>query len=319
MLSIVIPVYRNEDSLPELLEALASLSVSVRRDLREDCEVVFVNDGSPDRSELLLRERLPVMPFPSKLVTHSRNFGSFAAIRTGLAAGRGEVLAVMSADLQEPPELLARFLETLSSGEVDVVVGQRQGGREDPWLSRVASSIFWAFYRGLVVREIPPGGVDVFGCTGRVRDLLLSLNEANSSLIGQLFWLGFRRRSVPYVRRKRRHGKSAWSVTRKLKYMADSVFSFTDLPIRILTALGLTGVGLAVTLATIVLVVRLTGNIPVPGYTATMITVLFFGALNLLGLGMIGNYAWRAFENTKSRPLSVVRSETSFAGTSGPQ
>lgn len=318
MLSLVIPLYRNEESLPALLEALTSLSESVRQDLQEICEVVFVIDGSPDRCELLLRERLTAMPFPSKLVTHSRNFGSFAAVRTGLAAGSGDFYAVMAADLQEPPELPARILEALKSGEVDVVVGQREGGRGDPWSSRLASSVFWMLYRRLVMSEIPPGGVDVFGCTRRVRDLLLSLSEANSSLIGQLFWLGFRRRTVPYARRRRRHGKSSWSLTRRLRYLADSVFSFTDLPIRILIGLGIGGAVLATLLTSIVLLLRITGNIPVPGYTATVITVLFFGALNCLGLGVIGNYAWRAFENTKSRPLAVVASETSFAGTSAP-
>jgi glycosyltransferase involved in cell wall biosynthesis len=319
MLSVVVPLYRNEESLPALLEALSSLSESVRRDQQESCEVVFVIDGSPDRCELLLRERLAAMPFPSKLVTHSRNFGAFAAVRTGLAAGGGDYHAVMAADLQEPPELPARFLEVLKSGEVDVVVGQREGGRADPWSSRLASSVFWILYRRLVMSDIPPGGVDVFGCTRRVRDLLLTLNEANSSLIGQLFWLGFRRRTVSYARRQRRHGRSAWSSTRRLRYLADSVFSFTDLPIRILIALGIGGVALAAVLTSIVLLSRLAGNISVPGYTATVITVLFFGALNCLGLGMVGTYAWRAFENTKSRPLAVVASETSFAGTSAPE
>ena len=316
MLSVVIPLYRNEESLPALLEALTSLSESLRRDLRESCEVVFVVDGSPDRCELLLRERLAAMPFPSKLVTHSRNFGAFAAVRTGLAAGGGDYFAVMAADLQEPPELSARMLEILKSGEVDVVVGQREGGRADPWLSRLASTVYWMLYRRLVLREIPPGGVDVFGCTRRLRDQLLSLHESNSSLVGQLFWLGYRRRTLPYARRKRHHGRSAWSLSRRLRYLADSVFSFTDLPVRILMALGVAGVVLASSLAAIVLLLRLTGRVPVPGYAATVIIVLLFGALNSLGLGVIGNYAWRAFENTKSRPLAVVASETSFAGTS---
>jgi hypothetical protein len=151
-----------------------------------------------------------------------------------------------------------------------------------------------------------------------VRDLLLSFNETNSALIGQLFWVGFRRNTVPYVRRRRIHGRSAWSIERKIRYMWDSVYSFSDLPIRLLMWIGATGIVLAGLLGITVVVARISGAVPVPGYAATVITVLFFGALNTLGLGIVGTYAWRTFENTKARPLSIVAARYEFRASPTP-
>ena len=263
MYTVVIPVYRNEESLPDLLLALSAVVRDLHDKSGEVCELVFVIDGSPDASELFLRDRLPDMPCASKLLVHSRNFGSFAAIRSGLAAGEGDWFAAVAADLQEPPELLSAFLDVLRSGTADVVVGTRNS-RDDPWSSRLAARVFWGLYRRWVMPQMPPGGVDVFGCTRRVRDLLLSFHETNSALIGQLFWVGFRRHTVPYARRRRTHGQSAWSIGRKIRYMWDSVYSFSDLPIRLLMWIGATGIVLAGLLGITVVVARMSGAVPVP-------------------------------------------------------
>jgi polyisoprenyl-phosphate glycosyltransferase len=310
MYSIIIPVYNNEESLPELVDALTAVANSVRERHGRATEAVFVVDGSPDRSYEMLARLLSNAAFESKLVLHSRNFGSFAAIRTGLAAASGEYFGVMSADLQEPPELMLEFLGALDSGSCDVVVGSREK-RNDPLVGRMASNAFWRTYRALVISDIPKGGVDVFGCGRRFRDELLRLEESNSSLVGLLFWLGFRRKEVRYVRRERKYGGSAWTLRKKVNYLFDSVFSFTDLPIRLLLFGGSLGLVTAVLLGLVVLLARLVGEIDVPGYAATAISVLFFGGLNALGLGIVGTYAWRGFENSKRRPLSVVmRCET---------
>lgn len=310
MHSLVVPVYRNEDSIPELLDAIAQLS----HRLDQPLEAVFVVDGSPDGSYALLRDRLPAMPFRSQLLAHSRNFGSFAAIRSGLAAAKGEDVAVMAADLQEPIELVERFYAVLDRDEADIVVGTRIA-RADPLLSRTASATFWWLYRRLVQPQIPVGGVDVFACNAKFRAELLSMGEANTSLIGQLFWLGMRRSVLPYERLERRHGRSGWSLSRKLKYLMDSVFAFSDLPIHLLIVVGVLGLGIATLLGGVVIGARLLGYVTLPGYAMTMLTLLFFGGLNTLGLGIIGAYVWRAYENTKQRPLAVVQHAQAFAGT----
>jgi glycosyltransferase involved in cell wall biosynthesis len=313
MHSLVIPVYGNEASIGELLEAIAGLS----RRLSQPLEAVFVVDGSPDRSYALLRDALPRMPFPAQLLVHSRNFGAFAAIRTGLAAARGEDVAVMAADLQDPIELIERFYDVLARDEADVIIGTRVA-RADPFLSRVASGVFWWLYRRLVLPQIPPGGVDVFACNRAFRTELLALGEPNTSLVGQLFWVGMRRAVLPYERLPRRHGRSAWSFSRKLKYLMDSVFAFSDLPVRLLILVGGLGLGASLMLGSAVGIARLLGYITVPGYAMTILTLSFFGGLNTFGLGLVGAYVWRAYENTKQRPLAIVQRAHDYTGTKAP-
>src|SRR5262245_48088384 len=213
-LSLVIPVYKNEENLAALLPALDGLSAALGGRL----EVVFVVDGSPDASWARLREALPGRRFRSQLCLLSRNFGSFAAIRAGLAEARGEHFAVMAADLQEPPELVVEFFRVLENEPFDVAIGVRTG-RADPFLTRLSAHAFWGVYRRLVQREMPSGGVDVFACNRAFRDKLLELGEANSSLVGLLLWLGFRRKLVEYRRVERQQGRSAWTLRKKLRYL----------------------------------------------------------------------------------------------------
>ena len=299
--SIIIPVYRNEESIPRLLDALTSIC----RDLDEPAEVVFVVDGSPDGSYALLNKAIDSLDFPAQLLAHSRNFGSYPAIRSGLEAARGQFLGVMAADLQEPPELMTAFLTALAADECDVAVGTRTG-RNDPFFTRLSSGIFWRLYRKFVVREMPTGGVDVFGCNRMFRDQLLRLEESRSSLIALIFWMGFRRKLVGYERQERQEGRSSWTLSKRIDYMMDSVFAFTDLPIRLVTRIGLMGSLGAAALGVSVATAKLSGLIEVPGYAATMLVVLFLGALNLLALGLVGTYAWRTYENTKRRPTAIV-------------
>lgn len=313
MLSIVIPVYLNEESLPDLIAVLSVVAYRAKKDFDCDTEVVFVVDGSRDNSYAILEQALPFASFPSQLLLHSRNFGSFAAVRTGLQAANGNYFGVVAADLQEPPELVIEFLKKLSEGHSDVVVGCREN-RHDPLLSRSASNLFWKLYKKFIIHEIPEKGVDVFGCNKAFRDQLISLGEANTSLIGLIFWLGFKRSEVTYKRRARQHGKSAWTLKKKFNYLLDSVFSFTDLPIKLLGLFGLLGIIASVLLGGIILLTKILSDIPVPGYAATALTVIFFGGLNSLGLGIVGTYAWRAFENTKNRPLAVVMALHKFDG-----
>ena len=301
MLSLVVPVYSNEGSIPDLLLAVARLA----SDIDAPFETVFVVDGSPDRCYELLAQQLPSCSFSSQLVLLSRNFGSFAAIRAGLEAARGETFAVMAADLQEPPELVQAMWQLLACDAADVVVGVRNA-RNDPLMSRLFSGLFWRLYRRYVVPDVPHGGVDVFACNKAFRDELLKLEERHSSLIAQVFWLGYRRKFVEYQRRVRQHGVSAWTFHKKLTYMMDSVFAFTDLPIRILIRGGGLVAALSGVFAIMVVISRLAGLITVQGYAITILAIVFFGALNLFGLGLVGSYAWRAYENTKARPLHVV-------------
>jgi hypothetical protein len=220
----------------------------------------------------------------------------------------------MAADLQEPPELVIEFLGRLATGEVDVVAGER-ASRDDPGDS--ASQLYWRLYRRFVMQEMPPQGVDVFACTAQVRDVLCSLEEVNTSLVAQLFWVGFRRELVPY-HRQAREGESGWTLRRKLRYLSDSVFAFTDLPVRILWTVGLLALSFGAVFSVVVAVVRLSGTVPVPGYAATILVVIFFAGVNCLGLGIIGSYVWRAYETVKGRPGAIVRDVVELSPAEAP-
>jgi glycosyltransferase involved in cell wall biosynthesis len=259
----------------------------------------------------VLRRLLPGADIDSQLVLHSRNFGAFAAIRTGFAAARGNVVSAMAADLQEPIELIEQFYERLASGDWDVAVGTRTK-RNDPAGSRGASRLYWAFYRRIVQRDMPSGGVDIFACTRQVAHQLAGLGEANSSLVGLLFWLGYRRTEIPYSREERKHGKSAWSFNKKFRYLLDSIFSFTSLPITLILVLGVLGTIVSFLTALVVFAAWLFGAVEVPGYTAQMLVLLFAAGSILFALGIVGTYVWRTFENTKGRPNSVVMLTESF-------
>lgn len=313
MLSLVIPVYKNEASLPRLLRELETLAGS----LHDALEVVFVVDGSPDSSLRFLQTHLPAWPIRTQLVELSRNFGSFSAIAAGLRYGRGTYFAVLAADLQEPPDLVVEFHRLLSIGEADVVFGHRTR-RDDRWLSRIASESFWSLYRRFVLKDLPRGGIDVFGCTRQVRDRVLELKEVNTNLIALLFWLGFRRKFVPYERRARQEGQSAWTIGKKFRYALDSVFSFTDLPIKWLLWLGVIGTSAAVIAGLTVFIAWSLGHIPVLGYTPLMLVISFFGGLTALGLGIVGEYLWLSLQNARARPAFVVKSAWRSDGEAEP-
>ena len=301
--SVVIPVYGNEGSVEALLRRLEGLVP----ELDGPMEAVFVVDGSPDGSLDRLRELLPTAALATQLISHSRNFGSFAAIRTGIHAARGEYIGVMAADLQEPPELMLEFFRVLSTDEADITVGRREG-RNDPALSSFLSRAFWGLYRRTINPAIPRGGVDVFALNRRAASELISLPESHSSLVGLLYWIGFRRVEVPYVRAPREVGRTGWTMKKKIRYLLDSVYSFTDLPISILTTVGVVGSVVTLLVSIVVFFAWLNGSITSPGYTPLMLALLFSTFVVLYGLGIVGSYVWRIYENSKQRPFAISTS-----------
>jgi glycosyltransferase involved in cell wall biosynthesis len=307
MLSIVIPVFRNENNIDRLVQELERIAAIAPMPV----EVVAVVDGSPDRSLELLQGALPRAAFSSVLVSLSRNFGAFNAVRCGLEQAAGDYIAVLAADLQEPADLALTFLDILRRDQADIAFATRST-RDDPWFDEISSRVFWALYRRWVLPELPPGGVNAVGCTRMVRDRLLQLREPTTNLIALFFWLGFRRAYVPYDRQRRRDGRSAWTLAKKLRYGFDSLFSFTDLPIRLLLLLGVVGTVTAVVFAALLLSASLAGRITVPGYAPTVLIVTFFGSITSLGLGILGQYVWLILQTTRGRPGYVVESTESF-------
>jgi glycosyltransferase involved in cell wall biosynthesis len=308
-----VPVYRNEETLAAVVERLEGLADEFNGAL----EAVFVVDGSPDASLLLLRRLLSEeRRFSSQLIALSRNFGSFSAVRAGLAVAEGDYIAMMAADLQEPISLIRDFFRGLQGGEHDIAIGVRVA-RDDPVRDMLPARIFWWLFRRLVQPEIPPGGVDVFACTRPVATQLLRLEESHTSLVGLLYWVGFRRLEVPYERQPRLVGTSGWGFRRKVRYLLDSIFSFTDLPITAIIVLGAIGVTVSTIWSIVVITAWAVGKIKVPGYTPLMLALFFVTSTILIALGLVGSYVWRTYENSKRRPSVVPMTHERFGGDDG--
>jgi glycosyltransferase involved in cell wall biosynthesis len=299
--SIIVPIYNNEESIPHLLANLNSLNEILKNQL----EVLFINDDSTDSSFLILNKNLEKLLFSAKIINHSKNFGSFSAIRTGLEIARGNYLTYMSADCQEPNSLIISFFTALEKEECDIVIGKRKK-RRDPFFNKIAANLFWWFYRKFIFKEMPEGGVDIFGCNKLVKGQLLQLKESRSSLVALLFWIGFKRKYIEYEREQSKQKKSGWSFFKKLNYAFDSFFSFSNCPISFLVFIGFIGITISLILGLTVLVKYFFGAILIPGYTALILTILFFGGLNILAVGLVGVYVWRIYENSKNRPLGII-------------
>jgi len=304
--SIIIPIFNNEEYVTSLIKRCSEMAT----DLVHSSEFIFVVDGSPDKSMEKLKELLPVAPFDSKLIILSRNFGSFSAIRTGFSYAKGKFLFFMAADQQEPSSFIIEAAKLLQSAGTDIVIGKRKD-RSDGFFNDLASNIFWNLYR-LIIPNVPKGGVDIFACTSQVKDSLLELEESNTSLIGQLYWIGFKKTDLEYSRAPREFGKSGWTFSKKMKYLRDSFFNFTDYPLKLLLSIGTLGCGISIVLGLVVVYLRVMGKLVVPGYAAIMITIMFFGSLNLAAMGILSEYLHRTFENTKRRSQSIVREILTF-------
>ena len=301
---VIVPVYKNELNISNLMSELNLLRENLKN---VKLVVTFVIDGSPDKSYEKLKKAAYEAKFSIKIIRLSRNFGSVVAVKAGLVISQGDYYAVMAADCQEPIELYERFLQELESG-CDIAVGQRQS-REDSESVKFFASISWWFYKKFIFKEMPIGGVDVFAINRQVRNELIELKEKNSSLVGGLYWVGFQKKSVLYTRKARLAGKSAWNFFKSLRYFMDSCFNFSDIPIRALWVLGAFGVAISVALGGAIIWAKFLGQSTSPGYSMTVVSILFFGSINLIGIGIVGEYVVRAFENSKGRPEYIIESE----------
>jgi len=302
--SLVIPVYKNESSIRQLCNSLATINAKVKSYL----EIIFVIDGSPDNSLAEIMKYRKKCLATTRIIELSKNEGSLTAIKAGIDAAHGKFIVTKAADLQEPISLTEDMITTLEDERADIVFGLRKS-RKDPMMSTIFSNLFWFLYKKFVDNEIPIGGVDVIGFNDKVLPYIQSMKESKSSLIEYLFWLGFSKQFVPYHRLKRSLGKSAWTFTKKINYVIDSTFSFSNIPIVILFMIGTLSFFSAIVFTGMTIIAKSLGYIHIPGYSATLTISLFFFGLNAVGLSIIGNYVWRIYENTKHRPPYIVKKQ----------
>jgi polyisoprenyl-phosphate glycosyltransferase len=300
-LSIVVPVYCNQQSLPESLPKLLALESEIPE---IKLELIFVDDGSKDASLHLLKEQQEAHPDIIKVVKLARNFGAVSALRAGLSQATGDCQGVISADLQDPPELFLDMVRHWRNG-YKVVYAVRQG-RQDRFLDRAFSGLYYRLLRLCSFRDYPDEGFDVFLMDRQVATEVGRLKERNTHLQLLVYWLGYESVRVPYHRRKREKGKSGWSLFGKLKLAIDGITGFSYLPIRWISACGMLAASVSFLYGTLLILNRLVWGIEVKGFAA-LGTVLAFGmGAQMTMLGVLGEYLWRALDEIKGRPEFVV-------------
>ncbi len=303
--SIVIPVYRNEGSLKKTYNLISSI---FQEELSEYLyEIIFVNDGSDDQSLQELKNlKQSCAREEIKVISFTRNFGQIAAINCGMKKTTGELAICMSADLQDPPELIVKMIESWKKGNRIVVCSRTD--RADDLLSKLASAFFYRLMQ-LGNSRMPNGGFDYLLIDRKVINEYNKINERNRFLQGDILWLGFSVQFIPYKRLKREIGKSQWSLSKKLKYFIDGLINTSYLPIRFMSFLGVIVFSSGLIYSFLIIYLRFSNNTPFEGWAPLMIAILLLCGLIMLMLGIIGEYLWRVYDETRNRPEYIIEEE----------
>ena len=304
LLSVVIPCYNEQENLPILhARLLAALRES-------NWECIIVDDHSVDGTFAVARG-LANVDHRVKAVRLARNVGSHLAVICGMEHANGDAITVLAADLQDPPELIPEMLEQWRAGSqiVWAVRKERVGlSRFDRLSSRVFNSIMGSIIR---TADIDSRGADFFLIDRVVSEALLSHRETNISVVALLQWMGFRQSKTYYTKEARAHGQSSWSLGKKLKLFLDSVVSFSFLPIRVISLLGILIAMAGFLYALMVIINYFTGNVPT-GWSSMIVVVLILGGVQIIMLGVLGEYIWRNLDETRQRPRYLLEDKIGF-------
>lgn len=299
--SIIVPVFYNELNLPETIPQLLELGREIGN---YRFELIFVDDGSGDRSLEILREFQAKYPETIRVVKLTRNFGSMAAIQAGFSVASGDCVGMISADLQDPPEL---FLEMLGHWEkgTKAIFAVRQD-REEPFSQKLFSNTYYALVRKYAIADYPDGGFDFFLVDRQIVNEVNRIREKNTNLMSLIYWLGFKPILIPYVRRARTRGKSRWTLRKKAKLFVDTFVAFTFWPIRILSVIGFLVALTSFGYGAFILVYWSLFGIDVKGWVPTMLIITFTTGLQMTMLGVLGEYLWRTLDEVRRRPPFVI-------------
>ena len=300
-LSVVVPVYCNEESLRPLFEEI----LEVERALAErgvGLELIFVDDGSLDGSWRVLCELKELRP-ATRLVKLTRNFGAVHASKTGFRYVTGDCFLILAADLQDPPELLLQAVDRWLAGARFVVCVRAE--RHDGRLGRAFAWLHYRLLRLMVLPDYPRGGFDLALMSRQMLPHMLdSAKHVNTPLFA--WWLGFRPETIHYVRRRRRHGRSRWTLPKRVNFFLDSLVGFSILPLRAISGLGVLVALTSFGYGGLIAFNAVRGVKPVPGFASLAISVSFFSGLVLVMLGVIGEYVWRIYDEVSRKPETVV-------------
>ena len=298
--SIVAPVYNEEETLPHFYRRV----VDVMEELGEPFELVLVNDGSRDGSYRVMRE-LHVRDPRVRAVEFSRNFGHQVAISAGLDHARGAAVIILDSDLQDPPEVIPELVARWRNG-AEIVYAQRRRRRGETRFKLLTAAAFYRLIARVTAMDIPRDTGDFRLLDRRVVDTLVTMREHHRFMRGLSVWVGFRQEAVPYDRQERFAGVTKYPLARMVRFALDAITGFSYVPLQLATTLGFLLAGLSLLGILIAAVLRLSG-VAIQGQATTLIVVLLLGGIQLIFLGIIGEYLGRIYDEVRARPLYVVR------------
>jgi polyisoprenyl-phosphate glycosyltransferase len=301
-ISIIIPCYYNEENIPVTTAKL--LETEKLFPAGTTFEYVMVDDGSRDKTFLALMQFHNQNPGKVKLIKLAGNVGSYNAILAGMEHATGDCCTVISADLQDPPEMIPQMFAHWLKG-IKLVMANREG-REEGFFQRFFSNLYHSLVKKFALKNIPKGGFDFVLFDKLLKDQVVKINEKNTNTLYLLPWLGFESVTIPYVRKKREVGKSRWTLAKKIKLFIDSFVSFSFFPIRAISVTGLIMGFVSLVYAACILFFKMSGYIEVEGWSTVMIVLLLVSSFQMIALGIIGEYVWRALDASRNRPNYVV-------------
>jgi polyisoprenyl-phosphate glycosyltransferase len=311
--SVVIPAFNESDNLTVLLPKLQQILT----DLGSDWEVLVVDDGSVDATALLMQTWSGNLGF--RFIQLSRNFGKEAALTAGIEAAQGDVVVLMDADLQHPPELISEMVTCWESG-VDMVYAVRTSREDEPWLKRVGTKLFYSLLRTEQGVQVPPHAGDFRLMDRAVVQSLLMLPERNRFMKGLYAWVGFRTQALPYKPQGRHAGRSHFDVFKLWRLALAGLMSFTTWPLRAVSIVGFVVSFCALMYGIFIVIKHLMFASDVAGWPTIVTILLFFSGINLLSLGIVGEYVARIFEEVKARPIYLIQQQKgSAARGKGPK
>jgi glycosyltransferase involved in cell wall biosynthesis len=304
-ISIVVPVFNSHGFLHDLLKSIDVVRIANNWEL----ELILIDDGSKDDSFGKITELSKTYSY-IKGIKLSRNFGHQATVRTGLGFCRGEYIAIIDDDLQDPPDLLPRFFGLLEKG-YDVVYGIRKQRKENTFL-KFFYSAFYRLLQRLSDTSIPLDSGDFCVMNKKVVEKMLLLNEKDPFLRGIRAWVGFNQIGLEYERQKRIEGNSGYTLKKLLKIAIDGIFSFSTFPIRLITMIGIIGSSVAFFYGLYTMIIYFFVGIPVKGFTSLALLIVFFSSLILVSLGILGEYISRIYIESKNRPHTIISEFINF-------
>lgn len=299
--SIVVPVYNEEEVIHETYRRLTE----VMRSTKEAYELLFVNDGSKDRTAEIIKEYSEQDP-AVVLLDFARNFGHQIAITAGMDYARGEAVVVIDADLQDPPELILEMIEKWKQG-FDVVYAKRTKRKGETYFKKQTAAMFYRFLRAMTDIDIPLDTGDFRLLDRKVCNQMNSIQEKNRFVRGLVSWVGFKQIAVEYERDERLAGESKYPLKKMLKLSMDGITSFSYKPLKLASYAGVTLSGIGFIYLLVVLYLKLFTDSTITGWSSLIVIQLFFSGIILIILGMIGEYIGRIYDETKNRPLYIVR------------